>query len=76
MKRLQARDDQDRFKGSLRHYHRTSPRTQRTWDEWINGKPPKYGDKYSNKKWMNILIIVSAVLALGGIIAGLIIELR
>lgn len=74
MKRMQPRDDQDRFKGSLRHYHRASPPPHRTWDEWINGKP---GRKVrENRHWLNILLIVIALLVLGGIVIGLIIELR
>jgi hypothetical protein len=76
MQRLPPRDDQDRFKGTLRLHHRGGPPSHRSWDEWINGKPPGSTGRISKNRWVNILIIAFAVLALGGIIAGLIIELR
>ena len=76
MKRLQPRDEQDRFKGSLRLHHRGGPAVHRTWDEWITGEPAKRARKFNRKKWINVLIVVISVLALGTIIAGLIIELR
>ena len=76
MNRLQPRDEQDRFKGSLRLHHRGGPAVHRSWDEWITGKPPKPPRKINRKKLINILIVVISVLALGGIIAGLIVELR
>jgi hypothetical protein len=60
----------ERFRGSLRHYHRTGAKSQRSWDAWID-------EKSANAKsinWLKVLGISIAVLALGGIIAGLIIE--
>ena len=59
--------------GSLRHYHRSGGQNRRTWDEWV------YGDgrrPVSAGKWLKILVVLLAVLALGGIIAGLYIELQ
>jgi len=76
MKRIPPRDEQDRFKGSLRLHHRGGPAVHRTWDEWISGKPPKAGSRWNRKKLINVLIVVVSVLALAAIIAGLVIELR
>ena len=43
-----------------------------SWDEWVDGTATKKGGFL---KWLKILGVVLAVLALGGIIAGLFIEL-
>jgi hypothetical protein len=71
MKHPSQRDENSRFAGSLRHYHRSSSQSQRTWDEWVDGKSAKS----SSTNWLKISAIVVAVLALGGVIAGLVIEL-
>ncbi|MCX6868752.1 MAG: hypothetical protein NTV46_21630 [Verrucomicrobia bacterium] len=70
MKRLFPKAKKDRFEGPLRHYHRAGAKPQRAWDAWID-------EKSANAKsinWLKIIVIAIAVLALGGIIAGLIIE--
>lgn len=72
MKHPAQRDEKARFQGPLRHYHRSSTHGQRTWDEWVDGKAAKS----SSLKWLKIAGIALAVLALVGVIAGLIIELR
>ena len=72
MKRSFPTDNKDRFSGQLRHYHRSGYQTRRTWDEWVDGKAAQAGPT----NWVKILLVVVAVLALGGIIAGLIIALR
>jgi hypothetical protein len=71
MKHPDQRDEKARFQGSLRHYHRSNTQEQRTWDEWVDGKAAKP----SSFSWLKIIGITLAVLALGGVIAGLIIEL-
>lgn len=65
-------ENKDRFSGQLRHYHRSGYQTRRTWDEWVDGKAAKSGAS----NWLKILAVVVATLALAGVIAGLIIELR
>jgi hypothetical protein len=72
LKRPNPVDEQARFKGQLRHYHRSGSTTKRTWDEWVDGKSAQS----RSKNWLKILLISIAVLGLVGIIAGLIIELR
>ncbi|MEI8039377.1 MAG: hypothetical protein WCJ14_13400 [Verrucomicrobiota bacterium] len=72
MKRPFPAETKERFNGQLRHYHRTGYKTQRTWDEWVDGKSVASRSKH----WWKILLVVGAVLALGGIIVGLVIELR
>jgi hypothetical protein len=71
MKHPPFRQDNNRFSGSLRHYHRAGSQNQRTWDEWIDGKV-----KAPSKPWLKIVLITLSVLALAGIIIGLIVELR
>jgi len=69
MKRPQIRGDHTRFKGQLRHYHRSgSPLQEKLGGE---GTEPSR----SPVKWLKIALIVLSLLALGGIIAGLIVEL-
>ena len=70
MRHISPKKKEDLFVGTVRHYHRVGSNTQRSWDAWIDEKPVK--SKPIN--WLKIVVISSAVLALGGIIAGLIIE--
>jgi len=72
MKRLPPSDQNDRFSGNLRHYHRSGVSTQRSWEEWIEGDQAKIRRP---SKWPKILLAVMALLALGGIIIGLVVEL-
>ena len=44
----------------------------RTWDEWVDGKSAAS----HSTNWLKIIGTIMAVLALCGIIAGLIIEMR
>lgn len=67
------RDAGSRFHGRLRHYHRAGvPKTQ-SWDEWVHGKK---SSSWSLRKWLKFAALVLSLLALAGIITGLIIELR
>ncbi|MES2924120.1 MAG: hypothetical protein V4819_21390 [Verrucomicrobiota bacterium] len=71
MKRTHPPEEHARFSGNLRHYHRTGSQTQRTWDDWVDGSAKRRGS--DNR--LKILSIVVGVLALFGIVTGLIIEL-
>lgn len=66
-------DDDARFKGQLRHYHRSGATERRTWEEWVEGvdTKPRMG-----MKLLKIVGIIMVLLALGGIIAGLVIVLQ
>lgn len=64
--------EQNRFSGNLRHYHRSGAQTQRSWDDWVDGVSAK---RRGSKNWVKIAGISLAVLALGGILVGLAIEL-
>lgn len=72
MKRVYPKDEQSRFSGGVRHYHRSGATTTRTWDEWVNGTGKKGGGWL---RLLKILGILLAIAALAGIVAGLIIEL-
>ena len=73
MNRLSPPDDKNRFSGTLRHYHRTGPGTHRSWDDWVEGHAV---DRKQSRRWGRIVMVALALMTLGGIIAGLIIELR
>jgi hypothetical protein len=73
MKRSKPLDEGSRFSGQLRHYHRSGVSQRRTWDEWVDGEEAKPGISI---KILKIAGIVLALLALGAIIAGLVISLR
>ena len=73
MKTLPPVDDNARFSGQLRHYHRSSAKPQKSWDEWIDGKP---ADSGSRGIWMKITGIIVGSLTLAAIAIGLFIELR
>ena len=72
MRRPPPLDDNTRFRGQLRHYHRSGVREHRTWDEWVEGEDAKPG---KGMKLLKIVGIIVMLLALGGIIAGLFIVL-
>lgn len=71
MKHPSQRDENSRFHGSLRHYHRSNSQKQRTWDEWVDAKPVKA----RSINWLKMGGITAGVLALIAIIVGLVIEL-
>ena len=73
MKRNFSSEQPDRFSGSLRHYHRSGSRQQRSWDDWIDGDLEK--SRRSKENWPKFIGIIIGVLWLGGIIAGLVVEL-
>jgi hypothetical protein len=72
MKRNFPSEQPDRFSGSLRHYHRSGSQTQRSWDDWVDGDLAK---KRRSRNWLKLIGITLGVLALAGIIAGLLVEL-
>lgn len=74
MKHLPTRDENSRFKGNLRHYHRASPAETRTWDQWVGGNATTKGKPRRNR--LKLIAKILAWLALAGIIVGLIVELR
>lgn len=66
-------DEEARFKGQLRHYHRSGSKDRRTWDEWVEGEETK------PSVWLKVLKItgiIVALLALGAIVAGLVSALQ
>jgi hypothetical protein len=70
MKRMSP-SESSRFKGGIRHCHRAGSR-QASWEEWIDGQSHSTRLK---KHWLKIIIVAAAILALGGIIVGLVVEL-
>ncbi|RYD23435.1 MAG: hypothetical protein EOP88_04140 [Verrucomicrobiaceae bacterium] len=73
MKRTLPPDENARFSGPLRHYHRSGAQTQRSWDDWVEGSG---GKRKGSRSFGKTLAVIVAALALLGIIAGLIVELR
>jgi hypothetical protein len=73
MKRPYPQNEKPRFSGHLRHYHRSNYQTQRSWEEWVDGKASR---PWITQKSIKITLIILTALALAGIIAGLVIELR
>ncbi|MGL5017419.1 MAG: hypothetical protein ACRDBP_04745 [Luteolibacter sp.] len=73
MKRNLPSDRGDRFSGNVRHYHRASAQEQQTWDRWVEGDAAK---KRRAKKWLKGFGIALSLLALGGIVVGLYMELK
>jgi hypothetical protein len=72
MKPRNSSDEPSRFSGQIRHYHRGGARPQKSWDEWVNGKPTIHSP---SKNWLKIVGVLAGTLALAGIITGLIVEL-
>ncbi len=72
MNKIHPPDENAKFSGSLRHYHRTAAQTQRSWDDWVEGTTAK---ARSSRSWLKIVGIVGGALILSAIIVGLIIEL-
>lgn len=72
MKRNLPSEQPDRFNGSLRHYHRSGSQMQRSWDDWVDGDLAK---TRRSRNWLKFFGIMLGLLALSGIIAGLLVEL-
>ena len=72
MKRTHPPEEQARFSGNLRHYHRSGAQAQRSWDDWVDGTSAK---ARGWKNWPKIFGITIGGVALSGIIIGLLIEL-
>ncbi len=71
MKPSHPPEEHAKFSGNLRHYHRSGAKTQRSWDDWVEGTSAKT----KSRNWLKITGIIVGLLALTGIIAGLVIEL-
>ena len=65
-------DKKSGFHGAARHYHRSANSTEKNWEAWVNGVG---GEKTRSKNWLKILGVITAILALLGLIVGLVIEL-
>jgi len=73
MRNSPLKDQHSRFSGGVRHYHRSGGAPRPSWDEWVDGPGTK---KIGTLRLLKILGVVLALLALGGIIVGLYVELR
>jgi hypothetical protein len=69
MKRIEPSGDNVRFTGNLRHYHRSTVRAQKSWDDWVDGPA---GSRPPSKNWFKIIGIAVGLLALTGTIVGLV----
>ena len=72
MKTPISSDESPRFNGSRRHYHHSASQPLKSWDEWVEGKIPGAS---RSKFVFKIIIGIVALLALAGIVIGLVIEL-
>ena len=73
MRRPNPVNEKSRFSGQIRHYHRAGTGVRRSWEEWVDGegaKPAKWG------KFLSVAGVALLLLAVGTIIAGLVITLR
>lgn len=71
MKHPSQIDESSRFRGGLKHYHRTGAQPQSSWDQWIDGE----GAPRSKVKWGRIIGLAISLLALIGIGLALYIEM-
>jgi hypothetical protein len=62
-----------RFSGPLRHYHRTNTKAEKSWEEWIEGKPPS---QKTGTRWWIVVLAIFGLIALAAIAIGLFIEMR
>jgi len=71
MKRLASSESGPRFQAQIRHYHRTSPSKEGSWDQWVDGgQPPSSRRRMALIK--RVLVIVAVLAALGALVAGFI----
>jgi hypothetical protein len=71
-KRIVPLGESRRFNGQLRPHHHKRPQELSSWEAWVGGPA---AENRSSHKWLKILAILVGLLALGGIIVGLIVEL-
>ncbi len=62
-----------RFSGPLRHYHRANTRVPKSWEEWIEGKPPS---RKSGSRWWLVVLAILGLITLAAIVVGLFVEMR
>ena len=72
MKQPLPRDDDSRFAGRLRHYHRSNTQPTRSWDDWVDGR----ATQTTKIPWLRGILITVAVLGLLAVLVGLFIEMR
>jgi hypothetical protein len=73
MRRQFPKDDDSRFSGGVRHYHRSPSTSRGSWDFWVDGSVKKRG------RFTQVLKIAGVILAMVALVAiavGLFIELR
>ena len=61
------------FSGPLRHYHRANVQAPKSWEEWIEGKPPS---RKSGSQWISAVLAILGVIALAAVGIGLFVEMR
>lgn len=71
MKRLSPLDESQRFKPAVRHYHRAGSSERRSWDEWIGDKPG--GKDTLLIRLLKALVLVLALVVIGGLIIGVVV---
>jgi hypothetical protein len=71
MKPRSSIDESSRFRGGLKHYHRTGSQPQSSWDEWVEGE----AKARPRRNWLMILGIVAGIAAVVAIGVGLVIEM-
>ena len=72
MNRSEPPSTSSRFQAQVRHYHRSGSKPESSWEQWIDGTDTR---SKQSRRWGRIALAVLGVLVLGGIIAGLVIEL-
>lgn len=65
-------DESSRFRGGLKHYHRSGSKPQSSWEQWVDGET----QKGPRRNWLKIIGIVLGIVALIGIGVALYIEMR
>lgn len=71
MKHPSRIDETSRFRGGLKHYHRSGSQPQSSWEQWVDGK----AGASPQRGWGKALGLVLGILALIGIGVALYIEM-
>lgn len=73
MNRNHPPDEHAKFQSNVRHYHRSVAPSLRSWEDWVEGAAGK--PRRKKRQWWKVMIVVIGLLALGGIVTGLLVEL-
>jgi hypothetical protein len=61
MKRVEPTASRARFRGTVRHYHRSGAEEHSSWEEWVDGNVPRRDSRAF--RWLGFVVAVLVFVA-------------